>query len=149
MQILKKFNQAPFELKAFAIFSILITLLSFVLPAVLAKDIWEKTIQYTGWSPASTYMFCMVLIFSSIYLSKNPKHISPKWGIVALLTLQIYSGLQRQLLVDNKSTTTNPYLMVSEYQYIWTILVPAFWILIILLSPNIKRFYQTISHESK
>jgi hypothetical protein len=46
MQILKKFNQAPFELKAFAIFSILITLLSFVLPAVLAKHGFFKVYKF-------------------------------------------------------------------------------------------------------
>jgi hypothetical protein len=148
MTLLKKFNQAPFELKAFAVFAILTILLSYVLPATLAKDTWEKTIKYTGWSPATTYMFSLILVFSSIFQNNYSKHIYLKWILVVQLSIQIYSGFQRQLLVDDRSTTINPYLMVSEYQYIWTILIPVFWILVILLSPNIKRFYEVKSQES-
>jgi hypothetical protein len=157
MTLLKKFNQAPFELKAFAIFAMLTTLLSYILPLILEKDIWKKTIKYTGWSPALGYMFSLIMLLSPLYQSNYPnyknvyyqRYIKPQWLISLTLVFHIFSGFQQQLLVTERRNETNPYLMVSEYQYIWTILIPAFWILVILLSSNIKRFYEGISQESK
>ncbi|CAH0993970.1 hypothetical protein EMA8858_00075 [Emticicia aquatica] len=148
--ILKKFDLAPFELKAFTIFSLLTTFLSYFLPTILAKDTWAKTIKYTGWLPAMGYMFGLYFIFSLIYSRKKLNYnISVRWGIVAPLFIQIYRGLQRQLLVDDGNSTTNPYLMVSEYQYIWTVLIPTFWVLVILFSPNINKFCQEIPNDLK
>lgn len=92
-------------------------------------------------------MFSIIMVLIPIF-EKIKRPIIPKITIILLLSIQVYSGTQRQLLVDDRSTTTNPYLMVSEYQYIWTILIPAFWILVFLLSPNIKRFYETSSQKS-
>lgn len=155
MTLLKKFSKAPFELKAFAIFATLTTLLSFILPLIIEKDIWKKTIQYTGWSPAIGYMFSTIMLFTSIYRSPNYKngyysrYIKPQWGISLLLVIHIFFGFQQQLLVAERSDERNAYLMISEYQYIWTILIPTFWVLVILLSPNIKRFYEEILQESK
>lgn len=148
MTLLKKINQMPFELKVFATFAVVVTILSYLLPLILDKEIWEKTIKYTGWSPATTYMFSIIMVFIPIFQKKYQRPIITKMTIILLLSIQIYSGSQRQLLVDDRSTTTNPYLMVSEYQYIWTIIIPAFWILVFLLSPNIKRFYETHSQKS-
>ncbi|GGD46078.1 hypothetical protein GCM10011514_07630 [Emticicia aquatilis] len=148
MTLQKRFDQIPIELKVFAAFAIIVTFLSFLLPLILEKELWQKTIKYTGWSPATTYMFCIVMVFSSVFRNNHPKHIIPRMGIVLLLSIQIYFGSQQQLLVDERRNFTNPYLIISEYQYIWTILIPAFWLLVILLSPNIKRFYRAISQKS-
>jgi hypothetical protein len=96
------------------------------------------------------YMFGLYFIFSLIYSRKKLNYnISVRWGIVAPLFIQIYRGLQRQLLVDDGNSTTNPYLMVSEYQYIWTVLIPTFWVLVILFSPNINKFCQEIPNDLK
>ncbi len=155
MTFLKKFNKAPFELKTFAVFAILATFWGYILPLVIEKDIWKKTIQYTGWSPAMGYMFSLIMLFSPIYRSPNYKngyysrYIKPQWSISLMLAIYIFLGFQQQLLFDERKNETNAYLRISEYQYIWTILIPAFWVLVILLSPNIKRFYEEILQESK
>lgn len=147
MTLLKKTNQIPLELKIFTAFAITVTVLSFLLPLIIEKEIWEKTIKYTGWSPATTYMFSIIMVFSSMYRNNYPKYMTPRIGIILLLSIQIYYGLQQQLLVDERRNLTNPYLIISEFQYIWTVLIPAFWVLVILFSPNIKQFYKSNSQK--
>lgn len=147
MTLLKKTNQIPLELKIFTAFAITVTVLSFLLPLIIEKEIWEKTIKYTGWSPATTYMFSIIMVFSSMYRNNYPKYMTSRIGIILLLSIQIYYGLQQQLLVDERRNLTNPYLIISEFQYIWTVLIPAFWVLVILFSPNIKQFYKSNSQK--
>lgn len=149
MILSKKIKQTPLELKVFAAFAIVVTIASFLLPLVIEKELWQKTIKYTGWSPATTYMFSIIMVFSSIFQNNHPKYIAPRMGIILLLSIQIYYGLQQQLLVGERKNLTNPYLIISEYQYIWTVLIPSFWILVFLLSPNIKRFYEANSQKSE
>lgn len=146
MTLVKKFTEAPLELKAYAIFATLTTILSFILPKILPKETWEQTIQYTGWSPAMVYMFTLFPIFTLIFRYNQVKYI--KYAIILPLAIGICSGFQQQLLADERSTTTNPYLMVSQYQYIWTMLIPALWILVFLFSSKIMKFSEVNFQKS-
>jgi hypothetical protein len=42
----------------------------------------------------------------------------------------------------------NPYLTVSQYQLIWTMIIPAVWIAL-LYSPEMNRFCRPPSSESE
>ena len=52
----KKFSAAPLELKVFAIFSIGVTILGFVLPVFGPKNLWEGIVPLTGWQPNPTVL---------------------------------------------------------------------------------------------
>jgi hypothetical protein len=56
-----------------------------------------------------------------------------------LLTVSILSGLISFIRSIGADTFNNPYLTVSTWQPIWTILIPAIWIAI-LLNPRMTRY---------
>jgi hypothetical protein len=51
-----RFLAAPPELKVFAIFSVVVTILGFALPVFGSKNLWEAIVPFTGWSPGLGYM---------------------------------------------------------------------------------------------
>ncbi|WP_255048404.1 hypothetical protein [Lacihabitans sp. CS3-21] len=59
-----------------------------------------------------------------------------------LLILYIYFGIQG---IRNYAgiSYNNPYLEVSEYRFVWVILIPALWILIFVISAIIRHFQES------
>jgi hypothetical protein len=75
--------------------------------------------------------FTFALVFST----------SPLWvlrlGIIAPLVLQIIFGLM-MMAMSSANNFGNPYLTVSPWRPVWTVIIPALWI-VLLLSPRISR----------
>jgi len=136
-----RFLAAPLELKAFAIFSVVVSILGFALPVFGPKNLWEAIVPFTGWSPNIGYVFGLFFTFALIYTH------APLWrlrfGIIAPLALQISFGL---LLMDKlpANNFSNPYLTVSPWRPVWTVVIPALWIAILLL-PRMGRFGKEIN----
>ncbi len=131
-----RFLAAPLELKVFATFSVVVTILGFALPVFGPKNFWEAVLPFTGWSPNIGYSFGLFFTFALIY-TKFPLWLG-RLGIIAPLALQIIFGL---LVMDKLPANNfgNPYLTVSPWRPIWTVVIPALWIAI-LFSPRVKRF---------
>jgi hypothetical protein len=156
----KEFLAAPLELKVFAIFSLVVTILSFALPVFGLKKQLEAIIPFTGWLPTSCYLSGLIMSFSIIYMKFPPVLLPPDkkgmvhralhhlytksvpWllhlGLIAPLAVQIVFGL----LVDDKlpdNNFANPYLTVSPWRPVWTVVIPALWIAILIMAPQNRK----------
>ena len=131
-----RFSAAPLELRAFAVFSVLVAILGTALPIFGPKHLWEAIVPFTGWTPALGYMFGLFFTFALIYM-KSPLWVL-RFGIIAPLVLQIIFGLLMMAMSPAKNFG-NPYLTVSPWRPVWTVAIPALWIAL-LLSPRISRF---------
>jgi hypothetical protein len=136
----KRFFAAWLELKAYALFSVIVTILGFALPIFGPKKLWEAIVPFTGWSPSLGYMFGLFFTFALIYMKSPPWRL--RFGIIAPLVLQIIFGLYI-LATHSANNFNNPYLTVSPWQPVWTVVIPALWIAI-LLSPRMNRFGKEI-----
>jgi hypothetical protein len=131
-----KFSSAPLEMKVFSIFSVIVTMLGCALPVFGPEHLWEAVVPFTGWLPGLGYMFGLFFTFALIYSKLPPGRL--RIGIIAPLALQIIFGL----LVMAKQPANNfgnPYLTVSPWQPVWTIVIPALWIAM-LFTPRMGRF---------
>jgi hypothetical protein len=131
-----RFSAAPLELRVFATFSILVTILGGVLPIFGPKHLWEAVVPFTGWMPGLGYMFGLFFTFALVY--KQSPLLGLRLGIIAPLALQIIFGLM-VMAKTSANNFGNPYLTVSPWQPVWTVAIPALWIAL-LLSPRMRRF---------
>ena len=156
----KEFLAAPLELRVFAIFSLVVTILSIALPILGPKHLAEYIIPFTGWNPALGYMPGLIMSFSIIYMKFPPLLLPPdkqsmvhralhhlytksvpwlmRLGLIAPLAVQIVFGL----LVDDKlpdNNFGNPYLTVSPWRPVWTVVIPALWIAILIMAPQNRK----------
>jgi hypothetical protein len=132
-----RFSAAPLELRAYALFSVIVTVLGYALAIYGPKNLWEAVIPFTGWSVNAGYAFGLFFTVALIYTKKSP--LWPlRLGIIAPLALQIIFGLQA-MTKPSANDFGNPYLTVSPWQPVWTVVIPALWIAI-LLSPRMRRF---------
>ena len=156
----REFLTAPLKLRVFAIFSLVVTIFSIALPILGPKHLLEDIIPFTGWNPALGYMPGTIISFVIIYTKFPPLLLPPdkksmayrafhriytktwfwlmRLGLIAPLALQIVFGL----LVDDKLPANNfgnPYLTVSPWRPVWTVVIPAMWIAILLMAPQNRK----------
>ncbi len=124
----------PFELVAYLVFVIVVTIADFITTFLGPQKIREILVPITGWNMSTCYMYS---IFFVIYLCIQP-NITTRNTLLHFLSLQIVLGLV-DLFMPHGDGFGNPYLMVSPWRPIWTILIPVIWF-IALFSPRIKRF---------
>jgi hypothetical protein len=133
----------PVELRIYFIFSIVVSLLSILIP-MFSLALWEKITPSFGWIPAAGYMFSLFLIYALIYnKSIKEKKDQVRKAIIKMMAMQICYGVV-SLLINTASSGTqsqNPYLSAHWFLPVWTILVPAGWI-IIFKSGRVTRFCQ-------
>ena len=142
---MEKFNQAPLELRLFAIFSVLTTIF-FWFTLYFAKELDRIIVPFTGWSPVMPYMFSLYFIFSLIFGFQKTNPTKTKLAIIIMLLIYLIFGIEEIYRKEGRNFD-NPYLEVSEYRFIWAVLIPVIWILVFLFSPNIKKFCEKKSIE--
>jgi hypothetical protein len=128
---------APLEMQAFAIFSLTITVLEFVLVFLGPKSVLEAAVPITGWMPTLGYLFSIYFIFLLI-LRPVPRWRAIRFGIVVLLLISMCLGVWNLSRI-NEPNHGNPFLTASPWQPLWTLALPAAWIAV-LFSPRIKKF---------
>jgi len=168
LRVLTRFLEAPLELRSFAIFSLSLIVLQFSLPVVGSKHIQESLVPITGWNPSLGYMFGLYFTFALIFVrlpqrDSRPGFLTGVWkpwiwkfinwlrqktgkrpysflrsGLVIPLVLQMFFGVWT-VMTYNGIDYGNPYLRVSPWQTLWTVGLPALWILV-LFSPRMNRF---------
>ena len=138
---MKKIQLIPIEIKIYILFCIVAFLVSRILPTA-SRETWEKLIPFTGWSAVSPYMsslsFVIFLFFEKNHFRFNLYKIISS----VFLILYIYYGIQGIWNYDGISYN-NPYLEVSEYRFVWVILIPALWILIFVISAIVRHFQES------
>ena len=91
----------------------------------------------TGWSACTGYMFSIYFIFSLI-LTPNSHWRIIRFAIVAILLISMVLQIG-DLSKIHGPDFGNPYLTVSPWRPIWTLVLPALWIAV-LFSPRVKKF---------
>ena len=69
-----------------------------------------------------------------------------KLAIIIMLLIYLIFGIEEIYRKEGRNFD-NPYLEVSEFRFIWAVLIPVIWILVFLFSPNIKKFCKKKSIE--
>lgn len=138
---MKKIKLIPIEIKIYIFFCIIVFLLSRILPT-FSRDTWEKFIPLTGWSVGSPYMSSLSFVIF-LFLEKNHYRFN-MYKIMAsvLLILYIQHGIQ-EIRNYKGISYNNPYLEVSEYRFVWVILIPALWILFFVFSTIVRHFQES------
>ena len=138
-KIATRILKTPIELIIFSLFSFSVFIFSIVVDNFCSNSFRESIIPYTGWNIDRAYsiswFFSFIIIFSS---KKNNRLLMLYFGLIFQLFISIVFGFF-DLHRINGENFGNPYLIVSSFRPIWTIIVPAFWILI-LITPRIRRF---------
>jgi hypothetical protein len=131
------YRSMPLIMKIFLIFCYLITLLNILELTIIPERISSLIIPFTGWSFDSPYFMLAIILTSHLCL--NWKRLLSKKIIyltvisIIFLLLRIYRGVE-DLNTWEGGYEDNPYLYRHPLRYIWTITIPAFWIVMMIIS---------------
>lgn len=136
-----RFTQAPLLLRGYLLFALVASLLA--ISGIFAPSLSGAIIPYTGWSGLTFYLFTLFFAISAI-LTPQRKQI---YGVAALLGLAVLFGA-----VDSIRHTSgpeagtpdfgNPYLTYHPYRPIFTVVIPAVWLLL-LISPTMRKWVKS------
>lgn len=148
--LIGRFLAAPLELRMYTVFATAATVVGYGLAFFGPKSLNRAIVPFTGWSAGSYYAFTLFFAFGLVFAKKLPQRPQLagaiwRFAIIAILLLGIFAGYLN-MRTSGGDNFGNPYLRISPAQPVWTMIIPAFWIMM-LLSPRINRFYK--SQESK
>jgi hypothetical protein len=109
---------------------------------IFFKEIGEVIVPITGFT---LMPYFVTLIITVNQLSRNKKLTNYNIGVLAFYIL--FNSIQSLTIGDDYNDFNNPYLKISPWRPVWTIALPALWILI-LLSPRIKKYYESLEIDS-
>lgn len=121
-------SATPPALLAYVLFVIAVTLIDFVFLPFAPEAFRARLIPYTGWLVSGSYAFTMA--FAAALMFQAQRRGVVRLSITLMLLLQIASGIYmwREF---GRPDFGNPYLMVSPWRPVWTIVVPGVWILLL------------------
>jgi hypothetical protein len=123
----------PLDIKLLLYFSILMTLSSKFLRLESNKDLYEKIIPYTGWSPGKGYFIFIVFIIIwsyTIKLQQTSTLFLRGFFIFSFGMTLRYGITDWNNVMPKDYINANPYLRYTSLRPIYTIALPLFWILI-------------------
>jgi hypothetical protein len=135
--ILQAVAVAPAVLLAYSAFAVIITVIDFVILPLASESLRASIVPFTGWGLSGCYCFTIFFALTLIFQSQGRNKIRFT-GIVTIMLIQIGYGIF-MLSKLKEANYGNPYLTVSPWQPVWTILVPAIWIAL-LYTPSMNRF---------
>jgi hypothetical protein len=137
------FSAAPLELNVFLIFSFVATVISLTIEIFCSRAFNLSIFPITGWSIHMPYIVTFYLMFNSMVRTSKPWSTKIEAPYNNILFLLLYVGINVvSMLTWDGDDNGNPYLIRSPWRPIWTIALPVFWA-IILLSPRIKKYYES------
>ncbi|MBK7358079.1 MAG: hypothetical protein IPI45_11940 [Saprospiraceae bacterium] len=137
------FSIAPVELKVFFVFSIIAVLTYFIAIFFLSSIIGESIKPLVGNGIINLYLLAIGFIAESM-AGKSFLHPNLRSNYTLIIFLLIYTTFKIYDFVTwNGEDFGNPSIINNEWQLVWTILIPGFWILV-MLSPRIKKYYHNL-----
>jgi hypothetical protein len=133
----RRFEAAPSLLVAYAVFASLVTLASYVILPFAPDQLRESLIAYTGWNAGIPYPMTLIFVFVLIFQEQRRRYVR-MFGIAFPLTILIVYGVY-SFFQYGEPNYNNPYLTISPLRPVWTILIPAAWIVVLYL-PTLNRF---------
>jgi hypothetical protein len=91
----------------------------------------------TGWGASTGYMFSIYFVLFLILIPVSHWR-KIRLAIVSMLFISMVFGFYGLVRIHGPDFG-NPYLTVSPWQPLWTLVLPAVWIAV-LFSPRIKNF---------
>jgi len=135
-QWMRKFLSAPAELKAYAIFIVIVTIASLMITFVIKGEILTSYRKYFGATPANGYLYSLYFIFALINFNKRTRPLALRFAMAGMLIFAILFNSWMLFFLRNGAA-------VGNLELIWTVLVPVFWVLV-LFSPRVNRFCENI-----
>jgi hypothetical protein len=116
---------------------------------IFAPPLNAAIVPYTGWSGLTFYMFTLFFAIAAI-LTPQRKQI---YGVVALLGLAVLFGALdtfRHTWGPEAGTPDfgNPYLTYHPYRPVFTVVLPAAWLLL-LSSPSMRKWIKDVPVRPK
>ncbi|TBX71323.1 hypothetical protein EZL74_02115 [Flavobacterium silvisoli] len=130
-------RKIPYDIIAFFFFAVAVSVFSFYLNLDINKKLKASLIPYTGWGFGRGYMF--FLFFIPICLLSFKGTVVKTLGILRIfiiisVLMQLFDGVQDWLQVAPEDyTNPNPYLRYDKLTPIYTIGVPLFWLVLMLI----------------
>lgn len=132
------YAEVPIVLKALLVFSVMTVAMDFYFYLFSPSEIREAIIPYTGWSISNTYGFAAIIMY--FFLSgQMVKPYFARNGVALILTIGIIFAIVHFLVTFGRDDFGNPYLMVSQWRPVWTILIPTIW-LVMLYTPRVNKY---------
>jgi hypothetical protein len=136
-EVSKVLKKAPYDLIVFFLFALAIVTFSFYLQLDCNKELKASLIPYTGWLFGNCYMFPAFYIPLMLIASKASEIktlILLRGCVLLLMLLQVYDGIRDYLsAMPEDYVNPNPYLRYDALTPIYTIAVPSFWGLLMLI----------------
>jgi len=136
-QVSKVLKKAPYDLIAFFLFSLVVVIVSLYLRLDVNKQLYSSLLPYLGHGFGNSYFFPLFYIPLMLFSSRasETKTLALLRSVVlALMLLQIYHGLRDYLNITPQDyTNPNPYLRYDTLTPIYTIAVPSFWALLMII----------------
>jgi len=143
-RVIKPVTEAPWALLSYIIFAVAATIADYVILPHTSKAFQEMLVPYTGWVASMSYS--STLFFSFVFIYQLKGRMANRSTITGLLLLQVAFGAWDCLRTPGENYG-NPYLTISPWRPIWTLLIPSIWIAVLYL-PSMNRFCK-YTHESK
>ncbi len=116
----------------FALFATLVSAADLWLSFLGPKPIKAALIAYTGWAPSSPYLFGAMMAWMLVAMGDR-RRVMRLWMVVPLLIGAVFSYVS---FTGPGEDFGNPYLRVSRWQPVWTMVIPAAWAASLLLLPG-------------
>ena len=129
-------SNAPWMLNAYICFAVMVTFADYLVLPFTAASFQARLVPYTGWLACMFYSFTIFFAFALAYQTTGRRAM--RFTIALMLFLQIVFGTLELWLRTGKAYG-NPYLTISPWRPIWTMIIPCIWIAM-LYSPRMNRF---------
>ncbi len=117
-------RRAP-TMAALLLFASIATVLQYSSPT----SVKEAFIPYTGWAGlAMPYSFLLFFLAYALGTSDSPTRHRMRLACLGLLALAAACGVAEWLFLGGPRASTNPYLRISSWRPVWTVLVPLVWL---------------------
>jgi hypothetical protein len=116
-------------LLSFALFATLVSAADLWLTFVGPKSLKADLIAYTGWLPSGPYLFSA--FWAWMLLATGDRRRLMRLMLVVQMLVGVVAGYYSYRL--RGEDFGNPYLMVSRWQTVWTMAVPAAWAALLML----------------
>lgn len=142
--IFKKMASAPAELKLFIIFALVTVITQFVVMFFCPFEIRLAYAEKMGVSTSGYYMFSLIFVFLPIFSDFKIRLAVIRWGILSPLIIGIFLCC---LMYLNLIHDGGRFIKSGYWGLVWSVVIPTLWTLLILLSPRITKFYESLSNS--
>jgi hypothetical protein len=132
-------------LKALLLFSLITVAADVYLNVIGPLELKEAIIPFTGWVVSSSYSFVAIsLVFLMLGYHTDPFYTRKL--ITFLLFISIIFGIADIGSAFGVEDFGNPYLTVSQWRPVWTIIIPSFWVAL-LYTPGVSQYCEYLEKK--